>query len=222
MRLVAALIAPIAAILLVTGAPVSILLFGYGAATTAQAGLMGLIVSVFMLGLLPFTLFYVLLRGFYALEDTRTPFWVTVAFSVVLLAVAIPAFALARDGGGQVAALAGAYSVAYWVALVVTWALLTRRLGSLETGRTASVIARLLLAGAVSVGAMLAVARALPSWDGSTPLAHIALAGIVAVVAVTGALVFAASSWVLRITEVFDVLSLVGRASARFRRRAAR
>ena len=41
----------------------------------------GLIVSVFMLGLLPFTLFYVLLRGYYALEDTRTPFWITVGLS---------------------------------------------------------------------------------------------------------------------------------------------
>ncbi len=112
MRSVAALIAPIAAILMVNGAALAILLFGYGAATPAQAGLMGVIVSVFMLGLLPFTLFYVLLRGYYALEDTRTPFWITVGFSILLLALAYPLFAIApRAGGQQVAAMALAYSL---------------------------------------------------------------------------------------------------------------
>ncbi|MCX8527943.1 MAG: murein biosynthesis integral membrane protein MurJ, partial [Candidatus Nanopelagicales bacterium] len=60
MRAVAALIVPVAMVLIINGASVAILLFGYGAATTDQAGLMGLIVSVFMIGLLPFTLFYVL------------------------------------------------------------------------------------------------------------------------------------------------------------------
>ena len=110
---------------------------------------MGLIVSVFMLGLLPFTLFYVLLRGYYALEDTRTPFWITVVFSVVLLALAVPAVryraarrrhAGRRDRPGLLARRTGSAScVAWWV--------LARRLGSMESGRTAWVIARVFVAG---------------------------------------------------------------------------
>ena len=221
MRVVAALVVPVAAILIVNGAPVSILLFGYGAATSAQAGLMGLIVSVFMLGLLPFTLFYVLLRGYYALEDTRTPFLLTVAFSVVLLALAYPLFGAARDGGGQVASLALAYSLSYWFGLAVTWVILARRLGSLQSARTAWVIGRLVLAGVVAVGAMLVLMRALLDLEGLEveQLSHVMLAVNVAATSALGVAVFATAAWAMRIQEATDVLSLVGRGTRRLRQR---
>ena len=106
MRSVAALVLPVAMILLLNGAGVAILLFGYGAATADQAGVMGLIVSVFMIGLLPFTLFYILLRGYYALEDTRTPFLMTVLYSAVMLALMYPLFNLVPVGGFQVGSIA--------------------------------------------------------------------------------------------------------------------
>ncbi len=150
MRMVAMLIVPIAAILMVNGAAIAILLFGYGAATPEQAGTMGLIVSVFMIGLLPFTLFYVLLRGYYALEDTRTPFFITVVFSVLLLALAFPLFQLGRDGGVQVAMLALAYSLSYWIGFVIAWVVLARRLGSLDSGRTVWMLTRTVVAGVVA------------------------------------------------------------------------
>ncbi len=221
MRVVAVLIVPVAAVLVVTGAPVSILLFGYGAATAAQAGLMGLIVSVFMLGLLPFTLFYVLLRGYYALEDTRTPFVLTVAFNVVLLALAYPMFAAARDGGAQVASLAGAYSLSYWFGLGLTWWVLARRLGSMDSRRTLWALARLLLAGAVCVGLMVGVLRGLLAAQGRgvESLTHWLLAVDVAVTSVVGLAAFVVIAWLLRVPEIHDVLSLTGRVTGRFRRR---
>ena len=181
MRTVAVLIAPIAAILMVNGAAVAVLLFGYGAATPAQAGLMGLIVSVFMLGLLPFTLFYVLLRGYYALEDTRTPFWITVGFSVLLLALAYPLFAIApRAGGQQVAAIALAYSLSYWAGFLLAWWLLARRLGSMESARTAWVIVRTFLAAAIAVGVMVAVLALLPRDPAQHRDRHLAGPGLAA------------------------------------------
>ena len=136
---------------------IAILLFGYGAATPEQAGTMGLIVSVFMIGLLPFTLFYVLLRGYYALEDTRTPFFITVVFSILLLALAFPLFEYGRDGGVQVAMLALSYSLSYWIGFVIAWVLLARRLGSLDSGRTAWMLARVLVAGVLAGVAMLGI-----------------------------------------------------------------
>ena len=201
----------------------SILLFGYGAATAAQAGLMGLIVSVFMLGLVPFTLFYVLLRGYYALEDTRTPFYLTIVFSVILLALAYPLFNLARDGGAQVASLALAYSISYWIGLAITWWVLARRLGSMQSAQTVWTITRLMIAGAVAVGVMFAIMRSLLSLEGRgvESLGHLLLAGNVVATSVAGMAVFAAAAWVLRITEVGDVLSLVTRGHARLRRRSA-
>ena len=151
MRRVAALVLPVAMILLINGAGVAILLFGYGAATPDQAGVMGLIVSVFIIGLLPFTLFYILLRGYYALEDTRTPFLMTVLYSAVMLTLMYPLFNLAPVGGFQVGSIAFAYSLAYWVALIVTWAVLARRLGSLQSWRTIGVLARLVIAAGIGL-----------------------------------------------------------------------
>jgi putative peptidoglycan lipid II flippase len=224
MRSVAVLIAPIAAILMVNGAAVAILLFGYGAATPAQAGLMGLIVSVFMLGLLPFTLFYVLLRGYYALEDTRTPFWITVGFSILLLALAYPLFAIApRAGGQQVAAIALAYSLSYWAGFLLAWWLLARRLGSMESARTAWVIVRTFVAAAISVGVMvatLALFRATqPSVETVTWQVRGSLLLGVLLTSVIGLAVFLGAAWAMRIGEVSDVLSLVRRLAGRVRKR---
>lgn len=221
MRMVAALIVPVAAVLAVNGAGIAILLFGYGAATPQQAGLMGLIVSVFMIGLLPFTLFYVLLRGYYAIEDTRTPFLITVAFSVAFLAMAFPLFAAARAGGTQVAALALAYSLSYWVGLVIAWWVLARRLGTLDTAHTVGVLARLVLAGLIAAGVMVGTLRgalAVAGTDLAAP--RLTLLLIVIVTAAIGTGVYLLSAWVLRVREVGDVLSLVRRIATR--RRSAR
>jgi putative peptidoglycan lipid II flippase len=221
MRMVAALIVPVAAVLAVNGAGIAILLFGYGAATPEQAGLMGLIVSVFMIGLLPFTLFYVLLRGYYAIEDTRTPFVITIVFSAAFLAMAFPLFDAARAGGTQVAALALAYSLSYWVGLVIAWWVLARRLGTLDTAHTVGVLARLVLAGLVSVGVMVGVLRgalAVAGTDLAAP--RLTLLLIVLVTAAVGTGVYLLAAWVLRVREVGDVLSLVRRIATR--RRGAR
>lgn len=218
MRMVATLIVPIAAILIVNGSGVAILLFGYGAATPEQAGLMGLIVSVFTLGLLPFTLFYVLLRGYYALEDTRTPFWVTVLFSVILLALVYPLFYLVPVGGSQVAAIALAYSVAYWLAFGVTWWILARRLGAMESRRTAWALGRMIIAGAVSVGIMLAcLALILRVELGGLEedVGKVTLLINVVITSVVGIAAYLGAAWVLRIGEVSDVLSLAGRVARR-------
>jgi putative peptidoglycan lipid II flippase len=219
MRAVAVLIVPIAAILMVNGVSVSILLFGNGAASPEQAGLMGLIVAVFMLGLLPFTLFYVLLRGYYALEDTRTPFFVTVIFSVLLLLLVYPLFGLAPPGGRQVAAIALAYSLAYWVGFGITWLILARRLGSMQSARTAWLIVRTLLAGVISAAVMLAVlVWVLRTSAESSGADRMTLLISIAVTSIVGLAAFLGAAWALRITEVSDVVSMAGRLARRGRR----
>jgi len=226
MRVVSVLIVPIAAVLAVNGAAISILLFGYGAATPEQAAFMGITVTMFMVGLPAFTLFYVLLRGFYALEDTRTPFFVTVAFSAVMLLLAYPLFNLMSGGGTQVAALALAYSLAYWAGLAIAWMTLARRLGTLESGRTVWALVRVLLAGAVSIAVMLVVtaaafsAQAGPSSQVTLEV-RLNLLLTVAVVSAVGLAVFVLAAWAFRVREVSDVLSLMKRMSRRFTARSS-
>ncbi len=210
MRTVAALIIPIAAIFVVVGTGVAVLLFGYGAATPAQASVMGQIVSVFMFGLLPFTLFYVLLRGYYALEDTRTPFWITVGFNALWLAIALPLFNAAAAGGFQVASLAASYGLSYWFAFIVAWFVLHRRLGSLDTGATVKTLIKLVAAGLLSLAGMLAVYAAVRAHIGDIAGARkIAIAEDVIVVSATGVAIYLTAAWVLRIREVGMAMAMV-------------
>ena len=216
MRLVAALVVPIAAMLFVLGSDVSILLFGYGAATTDQAAVMGDVVSIFMIGLVPFTLFYVLLRGFYAMEDTRTPFVVTVIFSVIMLALVLWLFAFLTDlgvtsaGGPQIAGIALGYVLAYWCGFVVLWWWLAHRLGSLQSGATVSVLLRLLTAGGVAV-LVAGVTRTatldlLISDSLNTQLTSLVL--IMAAV-IVGLPTFFFAAWLLRVREVSAAVAMV-------------
>ena len=216
MRLVAALVVPIAAMLFVLGSDVSVLLFGYGAATTDQAAVMGDVVSIFMIGLVPFTLFYVLLRGFYAMEDTRTPFVVTVIFSVIMLALVLWLFAFLTDlgvtsaGGPQIAGIALGYVLAYWCGFVVLWWWLAHRLGSLQSGATVSVLLRLLTAGGVAVlvaGVTRTATLDLLISDGlNTQLTSLVL--IMAAV-VVGLPTFFFAAWLLRVREVSAAVAMV-------------
>ena len=216
MRLVAALVVPIAAMLFVLGSDVSVLLFGYGAATTDQAAVMGDVVSIFMIGLVPFTLFYVLLRGFYAMEDTRTPFVVTVIFSVIMLALVLWLFAFLTDlgvtsaGGPQIAGIALGYVLAYWCGFVVLWWWLAHRLGSLQSGATAWVLLRLLIAGGVAVlvaGVTRTATLGLLISDGlNTQLTSLVL--IMAAV-IVGVPTFFFAAWLLRVREVSAAVAMV-------------
>jgi putative peptidoglycan lipid II flippase len=212
MRLAASFIVPIAAILLVTGSGIAVLLFGYGAAIPAQAAIMGQIVSVFMLSLLPFTLFYVLLRGFYALEDTRTPFFITVVFSLIWLALAVPLFRLVGSGGPQVASLAFSYGISYWIGMAVAWFILARRVGGLDSARTIGAVARMLGAGVFALLCMLGVRALLSTYvTGPATADKWAVLATVASVAVTGSVAYFVAAWMLRISEVSAMMGVVKR-----------
>jgi putative peptidoglycan lipid II flippase len=216
MRIVAALITPVAALLFILGSDIGVVLFGYGAATVEQAAVMGDIVRVFMLGLLPFTLFYVLLRGFYSLEDTRTPFVVTVMFSGVMLVLIIVLFSalsglgVSSAGGPQIAAIAIGYVLAYWFGFAVLWVWLARRLGGVDSGPTISVLIRLTVAGVLTViavtvlrGLLVAVAP-LEGWSAQlTSFAAIVVLGSI------GTALFIVLAWALRVREVSRALAMV-------------
>ena len=224
MRLVASFIVPIGVILMVIGPGIAVLLFGYGAATPAQAALMGSIVSVFMVGLLPFSLWYVVLRGFYALEDTRTPFWISVAFNVATLVVAIPLF-YSTTGGVQIAMLALGYVVGFWVAFVLAWFLLARKLRkrgagwkSLSIGSTVRSLLRMVLAGTIALLIMAIVQYLLVNFLTGNATHFAVLINVIVVVAV-GSGTYLVLARLLRITEVSESLALITGRIRRLRRK---
>lgn len=95
------------------------------------------------LGLPAFSAYLYTLRGFYALQDTRTPFLVNCLENALNVAFAIVLYPSLGVQG-----LALAYSAAYTVAAVAALALLRRRIGGLDGARTGALYARAGVAGA--------------------------------------------------------------------------
>jgi putative peptidoglycan lipid II flippase len=212
MRSASALIIPASVALVVLGTQAGVLLFNYGQTSNESARVTGLLASVFALALLPFTLYYVVLRGWYALERTRTAFWVTVVLNSLNLAIAVPLYrwvSSQQTGPAALVALAVGYVAAYWLTLVVAWFVLSRQIGGLNTAATLRSLARMALAGLATLLVMvLGLSLLNQVAPGSTKLAaalRIVLVGGV------GGLTYLGMARLLRIDEVTDVLATLRR-----------
>lgn len=147
-RVVLAIIVPAAAILIATGPLIGRVLYGHGSTSLASGEQIGVVLIGFALGLPAFSLYYVLLRGYYALEDTRTPFLQSLVLASVNIGGAL-AVAAVLPPRWQVIGLAGAYTCAYVVAVLVAWTVLSRRLGGLQGGSVLRTAVRVIVAAAI-------------------------------------------------------------------------
>lgn len=216
MRLVTVVIAPIAAAILLGAQPLAALLFNYGAASAEQAQNLAFVIQIFMMGLLPFTLYYVLQRGWYADEDTRTPFFFAVVMNGVLVVLALVLFSRAGPGAPQVEALATAYSLAALVTFLLAWPTLRRSYGYLGSGLTAWTIVRVLVAVAVAmlVTSVIPLFNTFQVGSGKvTALTDLVTASVGVVV------IYLLMSLLMRVGEVSELLGWIGGAARRLVRR---
>ncbi|MFE9256962.1 murein biosynthesis integral membrane protein MurJ [Streptomyces sp. NPDC006879] len=123
----AAVILPAAALLLALAPWVVGSVFGYGRTGAADVEVMAGILMAFAPGLIAFSGQYVLSRGFYALSDTRTPFFLNLVIAALHAAGALAAY-LSLPPRWAVTGMAGAYSIALCAGFAVTAYALTRRL----------------------------------------------------------------------------------------------
>ena len=130
-RLSSVIVVPAALLLAVLGAPLAEGLLGYGHTSSANAGYIGVVFGIFSLGLVPYMLFQLLLRVFYALHDSRTPMFIGVAVMIVNIAVSLLALALLPTGH-VVEGLAAAFGVANVAGTAASWRVLSRRLRGLD------------------------------------------------------------------------------------------
>ncbi|MFJ9415977.1 murein biosynthesis integral membrane protein MurJ [Streptomyces sp. NPDC101227] len=163
LRTSAVAIVPCAFAFLALGVPMASTLY-FGSGAEGASGI-GHVLMAFGLGLIPYSVQYVVLRGFYAYEDTRTPFYNTVIVAVVNAAASGLCFALLPPRWA-VAGMAASYGLAYAVGVGVAWRRLRGRLGGdLDGARVLRTYARLVAAAApaalVGGGAAYAVTRAL-------------------------------------------------------------
>ncbi|PPK92220.1 putative peptidoglycan lipid II flippase [Kineococcus xinjiangensis] len=87
MRLCLIALLPITVVCAVCGPQIATVLFAHGATTTAQAEYVGAVLAVLAVGLVPFSVYQLQARAFYAQRDTRTPALVQCAVVTVLVTV---------------------------------------------------------------------------------------------------------------------------------------
>ncbi|MGH3233525.1 MAG: murein biosynthesis integral membrane protein MurJ [Streptosporangiaceae bacterium] len=145
-RLASVLVVPAAIYLFVLGGPMAEFLFSYGSSNTpADARYIGEVFGLFALGLVPYMLTQLQLRVFYSFQDSRTAALVGLLTMCVSIAGALIAQAV-LPGAHVVAGLAVAYGIANLVGTIAGWALLLRRVGSLDGRAIARSLTRMHLA----------------------------------------------------------------------------
>ena len=144
-RLSSVIVVPAALILAVLGPALAEALFGYGSMTVAQAHYIGAVFGVFSLGLVPYMMFQLMLRVFYAMHDSRTPMYIGVAVMAINIAASLLALAV-LPAGHVVEGLAAAFGLANLAGAVISWPILSRRLQGLDGRRIAVSLVKMHLA----------------------------------------------------------------------------
>ena len=154
-RLASVVVVPAALILAVLGAPLAEAVFGYGSTSVASARYVGEIFAVFSLGLLPFTLFQLLLRVFYAMHDSKTPALISVVTMVINIVANLIALAVLPPRH-VVAGLGAGFGLSSLAGTIVAWRVLSRRIGGLDGQRVRAGLVK--MHAAAIPGAIFAIA----------------------------------------------------------------
>jgi putative peptidoglycan lipid II flippase len=205
LRVSGVIIVPAAFFFLAFGPQIAQLLFAHGAADAAATVPLGHMLQAFGLGLIPFSAQYLLLRGFYAFEDTRTPFRMALWISSINIAL-VTSCHLLLSPRWAVTGMAAAYALSYAIGLLLTALRLRRRTeGLLDGRRICRTYAKLTAAATGAGGAGWLIARscgqslATASW---TPALSLTAGGTAMV------LLFLLFARILRIGELRSVPGL--------------
>ncbi|MDQ1656993.1 MAG: putative peptidoglycan lipid flippase [Cryptosporangiaceae bacterium] len=205
LRVSAVAVVPAAVAMVVLGPPLATVLFAHGHSSAAAVQLAGTTVAAFGVALVPFTGYMTLARGFYAMQDTRTPAVIAVFAAAIGVAGCVLA-AQVLPGRQLMAGLAGAYALAYTAGLVVSALVLRRRLGRVDGRRVVTSHLRIAAAAIAAGLAVMPAARALArvtgtAWTGS--------AAVLVVGGLLGAALYLVLAVLLRVTEIRLVAAAV-------------
>ncbi len=208
MRTVTALTVPIAAVMMPLSPLLAALLFGFGAASRDSAYLIGYTVIAMLIGLVPFSIYFILLRGWYALEDTRTPFYLSLVLNTINVVLSIALFEVAPTQL-KVPAIGLAFGLTYWLMMPIAWPVLGRRAGGLHTRTTWLAVLRMMVAGAVTSAVTVAAFLVLDIWLEGSWDSRLVMLLVLALASVAGLLAYVAAARVMRIGEVGSALAMV-------------
>ena len=180
---------PATAVYLALARPLISTLLERGVVSAGSSELLAQMLQLFALGLLPFSLFLLFLRAFYARQDARTPMLVNLALNAVFIAATVALFPSIDVRG-----LALAHSLCYVAGAVIAGRLLSRRVGGLRLGPAARVLARVTIASALAWAFMVLTVDIL-----EPDIVELVAGGMV------GAVVFLAACRLLRVDDLAEM-----------------
>ena len=208
-RLAVTALLPAAVAFLVLGLPLAHLVFGFGQGAK-DASFVGGALMALAVGLVPFTVQYVCLRAFYALEDTRTTFFLQCLIAGTNVVLGIAAVLLLDNPALVATGLALSYSAAYLIGLPISFSVLRKKLPDLDSEQLVRHCVRLLIAVIPAAIAAWLISWIVVTQSDSTVLLAVglAVAGLVAVG------LFLLMARLIRIHEVREIITTVLRRSS--------
>jgi putative peptidoglycan lipid II flippase len=207
-RLTAFIVVPAALGYIALAGPIVRLLLQHGVTTAADAATVASVLRFFAIGLFSFSAFQLLLRAFYAMQDSRTPALVNIGCVAINTGANVLFFHLLGVKG-----LALGHATAYTFGAVVLTLIIRRRLGGLDGRQVIGGLGRVVIAGVVTAGAAYGTSELLGSLVGTETLLEQTVQVLGSVV--VGLLVFVGMALLLRIE---DLRQVVGMVAGRFRR----
>jgi putative peptidoglycan lipid II flippase len=187
--------------LIVLAYPISRVFVGEYPGTAALAA----VLVAFLVGLAPFSLGFFMQKAFYSLEDTRTPFWITVVQSALYIVGALT-IQVAVAPIHRVAALAYLTSATVLISGILYFVILRARIGRFDHGLVTSILR---FGIAAILGGLLGwLALTLMGGTGPVAFALQSVAGAVITAAIVGMVIlvgFVLTLWAMRTPE-FDFL----------------
>jgi putative peptidoglycan lipid II flippase len=156
LRLILVVVIPAAGLYVGLARPIVVALLQRGAFSAHDASLVADTLVGFGVGLPAFSAYLYVLRGYYSLHDTRTPFVLNCFENAVNIGLALALFPTFGIPG-----LAWAFSGAYTIAALVTMATFSRRIGGLRGRQVGTTVVRVSIVGLAVAGATWGVSHAI-------------------------------------------------------------
>lgn len=181
------------------------LLLRHGLTTADSTAFISGVLRIWAPGILFFSTFYLLLRGFYALGDTRTPMFIALWTFGVNMTVNLILFVWLEDPRQKIAGLAIGHSASYAAAAAVAAWLMFKKLGKrvFPPGFPTAVLRMSAAATLTGAGAWLAARSSTGLGSG------VGQALSVGIATTAGVLIYAGVAKALRLDEVNWILRLI-------------
>jgi putative peptidoglycan lipid II flippase len=207
-RVALVIVAPLAVALACLGQPAAAIAGGLGALGGSTLAI-GYTIQAFALATVAFTVHYLMLRGFYANEDNRTPFFIQLVIAIVNVGVALVLVQLV-DTNRVAMMLALSYGVAYVVGSVLSVRLLSRAIGPVIDREMRFFIRRMVVALVLTAFVTLGVAAGVDA-AGVEPLRAVGGLITTTVAGLAGLLTFVSAAKVVGLTELGYLMTAVRR-----------